>query len=123
MKQFLVIIIILFTVPTILDATIQQYACLATHTAPCPDELPIQRDDNKLDNYGGSRTMGANTGAVIYLRSSLNLDRCYGKQYLFHENVNTTQNARRMYDHDAREAEAYKLQNEYYVRCMNHLGE
>lgn len=96
------------------NASIQQDACDAMGVKRCPAELPIIRNDAALDGYGGSRVMGANTGSVIYLRSSLNLDRCFGKQYRFHEDVHTVQRSRGYQD----EAEAYRLQATYYNNCM-----
>jgi len=110
----LVAFILLCILASSAHADVQGDACLAMNVKPCPAELPIVRDDAALYGYGGSRVMGANTGGVIYLRSSLNLERCYGKQYRFHEDVHTVQLSRGYQSED----EAYRLQREYYVNCM-----
>lgn len=106
--------ILLIILASSAHADVQGDACEAMNVKDCPAELPIIRDDAALDGYGGSRVMGANTGKVIYLRSSLNLDRCFGRQYRFHEDVHTVQRGKGYQDED----EAYKLQQQFYVKCM-----
>lgn len=112
----LVAFILLCILASSARADVQGDACQAMNVKPCPAELPILRDDVALDahNTNSKLTMGLNNGKVIYLREVLNLNTCYGKQYRFHEDVHTVQLSRGYQSED----EAYRLQREYYVKCM-----
>lgn len=112
----IVAFILLLILASSARADIQQDACDAMSVNHCPQELPILRNDVKLDVYNTNSklTMGANTGKAIYLREVLNLETCYGKQYRFHEDVHTVQRSRGYQD----EEQAYRLQREYYNNCM-----
>lgn len=117
----IVAFILLLILASSANAGIQTDACEAMGAKRCPAELPIVLADNstmsflgRIYGHANRYTPSANTGTIIYLSRELNLDRCFGKQYLFHEDVYTVQRSRGYQDED----EAYRLQAEYYNKCM-----